>query len=155
MMITYWIPLRIKNVSDKFVGKIKTYIFSSTIFFKSCRLWNNVENFGRARAEPDGTRAETRFRLSPKRTSPFESAGESVQSIAGSRGERISFSNAGYTTSRGRVRLLATHSIRQFILHFPSRASPCATRFRRNSNTQQAVPIELMKPLFLLQIACL
>jgi len=29
-----------------------------------------------ARAEPDGTRAETRFRLSPKRTSPFKSAGE-------------------------------------------------------------------------------
>ena len=29
----------------------------------------------RARVEPDGTRAETRFRLSPKRTSPFESAG--------------------------------------------------------------------------------
>ena len=29
----------------------------------------------RARAEPDGTRAETRFRLSPKRTSPFETLG--------------------------------------------------------------------------------
>ena len=28
-----------------------------------------------ARAEPDGTRAETTFRLSPKRTSPFKSAG--------------------------------------------------------------------------------
>ena len=51
------------------------------------------------RAEPDGTRVETRFRLSPKRTSPFESAGESVQSIAGSRVVRISVSNAGYTTS--------------------------------------------------------
>ena len=84
----------------------------------------------RARAEPDGTRAETRFRLSPKRKSPFESAGESVQSIAGSRGVRISVSNAGYTTSRSRVRVLATHSIRQFPLHFPSRASPCATTFR-------------------------
>jgi hypothetical protein len=33
----------------------------------------------RARAEPDGTRAETTFRLSPKRTSPFKSAGYSVQ----------------------------------------------------------------------------
>ena len=30
---------------------------------------------GKARAEPDGTRAETTFRLSPKRTSPFKSAG--------------------------------------------------------------------------------
>jgi len=39
---------------------------------------------GRARAEPDGTRAETTFRLLPKWTSPFKSAGESVQSTAGS-----------------------------------------------------------------------
>ena len=84
----------------------------------------------RARAEPDGTRAETTFCLSPKRTSPFKSAGESVQSTAGSRGVRISISNAGYTTSQGRVRVLATHSIRQFPLHFPSCASPCATTFR-------------------------
>jgi len=82
------------------------------------------------RAEPDGTRAETTFHLSPKRTSPFKSVGESVQSTAGSRGVRISVSNAGYTTFRGRVRVLATHSIRQFPLHFPSHASPCATTFR-------------------------
>jgi len=48
-----------------------------------------------ARAERDGTRAETRFRLSPKRTSPFKSVGASFQSTAGSRGVRISLSNAG------------------------------------------------------------
>ena len=30
-------------------------------------------------------------------------------------------------------RLMATHSIRQFPLHFPSRASPCAIRFRTSS----------------------
>ena len=48
-----------------------------------------------ARAERDGTRAETRFRLSPKRTSPFKSVGALVQSTAGSRGVRISLSNAG------------------------------------------------------------
>jgi len=86
-----------------------------------------------ARAEPDGTRAETRFRLSPKRTSPFKSVGASVQSSAGSRGVRISLSNAGYTTFGGGVRVLATHSIRQFPLHFPSRALPCAIRFRTSS----------------------
>jgi len=45
-------------------------------------------------------------------------------------GVRISVSNAGYTTFRGRVTVLATHSIRQFPLQFPSRASPCATTFR-------------------------
>ena len=48
-----------------------------------------------ARAERDGTRAETRFRLSQKRTSRFKSVGASVQSTAGSRGVRTSLSNAG------------------------------------------------------------
>ena len=89
----------------------------------------------RARAEPDGTCAETSFRLSPKRTSPFKSAVASVQSTTGNRGVRISVNNAGYTTSRGRVRVLATHSIRQFPFHFPSRASPCATTFRTQYTT--------------------
>ena len=50
---------------------------------------------GIARAERDGTRAETRFRLSLKRTSPFKSVGVSVQSTSGSLGVRISLSNAG------------------------------------------------------------
>ena len=66
-----------------------------------------------------GTHAETRFRLSPKRMSPIKSAGVSVQSTAGSRGVHISVSNAGYTMFRGSVIVLATHSIRQFPLHFP------------------------------------
>ena len=59
---------------------------------------------GRVRLKRDGTRAETSFRLSPKRTSPFKSAGASVQSTAGSRGVRISGSNAGYTKFRGSVK---------------------------------------------------
>ena len=71
-----------------------------------------------ARAERDGTRAETRFRLSPKWTSQFKSVGASVLSTACRRGVRISLSNAGYTTFRGGV------SIRQFPLHFPSRVPP-------------------------------
>ena len=50
---------------------------------------------GRAETERDGTRAETRFGFPAKRTSPFISAGVSVQSAAGSQGERISGSNAG------------------------------------------------------------
>ena len=72
-----------------------------------------------ARAERDGTRAEARFRLSPKRTSPFKSVGAPVQSTAGRRGVRMSLSNAGLTTIGGGLRLLATHSIRQFPLHSP------------------------------------
>jgi len=73
----------------------------------------------RVRLKRDGTRAKSRFCLSPKRMSPFKSAGASVQSIAGSGGVRISVINAGYTTFRRSVRVLATHSIRQFPLHSP------------------------------------
>ena len=61
----------------------------------------------RLRLKCDGTRAETRFRLSAKRTSPFKSVGASVQSTTGSRGVRISGSNgsnAGYTMFRGSVK---------------------------------------------------
>jgi len=50
---------------------------------------------GRLRLKCDGTRAETRFNLSAKRTSLLKSAGASVQSTIGSRGVRISGSNAG------------------------------------------------------------
>jgi len=55
--------------------------------------------YGRVKTECDGTRAETRFGRSEKRTSPFLSAGVSVQSTTGSRGVRISGSNAGKTVS--------------------------------------------------------
>ena len=44
------------------------------------------------------------FRLSAKRTSPLKSAGSSVHSTTGSRGVRISCSNAGYTMFRGSVK---------------------------------------------------
>jgi len=58
----------------------------------------------RSQLKGDGTRAETRIRLSAKRTSPFKSAGVSVQSTTGSRGVRISGSDAGYTMFRGSVK---------------------------------------------------
>ena len=67
----------------------------------------NVRNkhmMGRPRLKCYGTRAETRFRLSAKRTSPFKSAGALVQSTIGSRGVRISGSNAGYTMFRVSVK---------------------------------------------------
>ena len=56
---------------------------------------------GRLRLKCDGTRTETRFCLSAKRTSQFKSAGASVQSTTDSRGVRISGSNAGYTKLGG------------------------------------------------------
>jgi len=59
---------------------------------------------GKGQLKCDGTIAETRFRLSAKRTSPIKSAGASVQSNTGSQGVRISDSNAGYTMFRGSVK---------------------------------------------------
>ena len=58
----------------------------------------------RLRLKCDSTRAENRFRLSAKRTSPFKSVGASVQSTTGSRGVRISGSNAGYAMFRRSVK---------------------------------------------------
>jgi hypothetical protein len=57
----------------------------------------------RGQLKCDGTRTETMFRVSAKRTSPLKSAGVSVQSTTGSR-VRISGSNAGYTMFRGSVK---------------------------------------------------
>jgi len=79
---------------------------------------------GRLRLKCDGTRAETRFCLSAKRTSPFKSAGSSVQSTTGSRGVRISSSNAGYTMFRDSVKSTG------YPLHSsvsPSLPHPCVT----------------------------
>ena len=59
---------------------------------------------GRRQLKCDGTRAETRFRLLVKGTSPFKSVGASVQSTTCSRVVRISGSNAGYTMFRGSVK---------------------------------------------------
>ena len=58
----------------------------------------------RLRFKCAGTRAESRFRLSAKRTSPFKSPRGSVQSTTGSRAVRISGSNPGYTMFRGSVK---------------------------------------------------
>ena len=72
----------------------------------------------------DGTRTETRFRLSAKRTSPFNRWGASVQSNTGSRCVRISGSNAGYTMFRGSVKGTG------YPLHWPVSPSlplPCVT----------------------------
>ena len=78
----------------------------------------------RLRLKCDGTRSETRLRLSTKRRSPFKSAGVSVQSTAGSRVVRISGSNAGYAMFRGSVKgtVYPLHS-----LISPSLPFPCVT----------------------------
>jgi len=63
--------------------------------------------------------------------------GASVQSTTGSRVVRISGSNAGCTMFRGSVK--ATHSIRLFPLHFPSRAPPCAITFQLEPTIQRLI----------------
>jgi len=93
---------------------IRTHEWGSVEGKKACRL----------RLKCDGTRAETRFRLSAKWTSPFKSAGASVPSTTGSRGVRISGSNAGYTMFRGSVKGTG------YPLHSPVSPSfpfPCVT----------------------------
>jgi hypothetical protein len=42
-----------RSVSDRIVEKTKTRILCSTIFFKSSRLWDNVEKYGTARRATD------------------------------------------------------------------------------------------------------
>ena len=87
----------------------------------------------RVRSECDGTRIETRFHLLAKRTSPFKSAGASVQSTTGSRGVRMSGSNAGYTMFCGSVKDTGYPLHSPVSVHFPSRASPCAITFQLDS----------------------
>jgi hypothetical protein len=88
---------------------------------------------GRLRLKCDGTRAETRFRLSAKRTSTFQSAGASVQSTTGSRGVRISSTSNGYTMFRGSVKSTRYPFLSPVFPYFPSRASPCAITFQLDS----------------------
>jgi hypothetical protein len=82
------------------------------------------KKYCRLRLKCDVTRAETRFRLSAKWTSPFKSVGASVQSTTGNRGVRISGSNAGYIMFRDSAKSTG------YPLHSPVSPSlllPCVT----------------------------
>jgi len=76
------------------------------------------------------SRAETRFRLSVKRTSPFKSAGRQFSRLLAA--ELCASAAVMLDTPCSDVvwRVLATHSIRQFPFHFPYRASPRAITFQ-------------------------
>ena len=78
------------------------YPHMTLTFSWSCEF--SVAFWVRGQLECDRTRAETRFRLSAERTSPFKSAGASVQSTTGCRGVRISVVKADYTMFRGSVK---------------------------------------------------
>jgi hypothetical protein len=54
MVISRSTLLRMRNVSNTFVDKIKpTFLCSITFLRKSCRLWNNVETYGTTREAID------------------------------------------------------------------------------------------------------
>ena len=89
---------------------------------RNCAVEVPATGVCRVHLKCDGTRAETRFRLSAKLTSPFKSAGASVQSTTGSRGVCISDSNAECIMFRGSVKGTG------YPLHFtvsPSLPLPC------------------------------
>jgi hypothetical protein len=93
-------------------------------YYTVCAVRVDTNVLGRGQLKCDGTGAETRLRLSVKRTSPFKSAGASVHSTTGSRGVRISGINAVYTMFRGSVKSTG------YPLHSPVSPSlplPCVT----------------------------
>jgi len=107
------------NNSLRYRDNIKMDLFPMQSVSDILRRWKNDwwvmngQGYWRMRSCPsrgrlclkcDSTRAETRFRLSAKRTSLFKSAGASVQSTTGSRGVHISGRNAGYTMVLGSVK---------------------------------------------------
>ena len=75
----------------------------------------------------DGTVQKPEFRLSAKRTSPFKSAeGRQFSRLLAAEVCASALVMLDTPCSEVVRRVLATHSIRQFPLHFPSLASPCA-----------------------------
>ena len=102
-----------------------------------CLRGVHIDNFAvrRLHFKCDGTRAETRFRLSAKRTSPFKSEEASVQSTTGRRAADISLQGLGCPCKPvfcSHVTLIG-YPLLLFPFHFPSHASPCAITFQLDS----------------------
>ena len=74
---TYWVCIGVLDRKWSGLKRQANHSVPSTAEFR--KEWRR-----RLRLKCDGTRAETRFRLSAKRTSLFKSAGASVQSTTGS-----------------------------------------------------------------------
>ena len=83
----------------------------------------------RLRLKCDDMCSKTRFHLSATRTSPFKSAGSSVQSTTGSRGVHISGSNAGYTMFHGSVKGTGYTFHSPVSPSLPLPTSPCSITF--------------------------
>jgi hypothetical protein len=98
-------------------------------WMKKCIEWRRYK-YSRLGLKCDGIRTETRVCLSAKRMNQFKLAGVSVQSTTGSRGVRISGSNAGCTMFWGSVKRTG------YPFHSPVSPSlplPCVTMCHRIS----------------------
>ena len=116
-MVLRWSYIFVTDCPLIYEQHLNLYQFSAHGKFSPSGCDVTVSNIVRGQLKCDGSRAETRFRLSAKRTSPFKSA-------TGSRGVRISGSNAGYTMFRGSVKSTG------YPLHSPVSPSlpfPCVT----------------------------
>jgi hypothetical protein len=105
-----------------------------SIIIRRAAAWNQVMCRGQLKC--DGTRAETRFRPSAKRASPFKWQGRQFSRLLEAEvGASAVVMIIMLDTPCSEVvwRVLATHSIRQFPVHFHSRASPCAITFQLKS----------------------
>ena len=116
--------LQFKPASSLSLPRPNKYLICCTLVVWHLKFRPRDTKNSRLHLKCEGTSAETRFRLSAKLTSPFKSAGASVQSTSGSRGERISYNNVGYTMFLGSVKSTG------YQLHSPVSPSlplPCVT----------------------------
>ena len=113
---------------------------TSTVACKPGETQTTTKVLSRLRLKCDGTRAETRFRLSAKRTSPFKSVGRQFSRLLAVEVCASAVVMQDTPCSEAVWRVLATQSIRQFPFHFPSRASPCAITFQLDSTTFRNIP---------------
>ena len=82
MIISRSVLLRMGNVSGKDVEKIKTHILGSITFSRrTCRLWGNVEKYGRSRQATDDSIVQ-RMRVACWITKATEKCSEYVIIIA-------------------------------------------------------------------------
>jgi len=112
-----------------------TSVIQNATFFAVWHRESLETDFGiKGQLKCDGTRAETRCRLTAKRTSPFiNRRWRPFSRLLAAEVCASAVVMLDTPCSEVVWRVLATHSIRQFPLHFPARASPCAITFQMGS----------------------
>ena len=91
----------------------------------------------RLRLKCDGTRAETRFRLSGNGRVHLNRRGCQFSRLPAAEMCASGVVMLDTPCSETVWSVLANHSIRQFLLYFPSRVSPCAIKFQLDSTVEQ------------------